>query len=477
MPADRPNILIVYTDQQRYDTLGINGNDRIKTPRLDAWGRKAVHFTRGYVNSPVCLPSRVSMMTGRYARAHRSFTNNFYMLARERDLASHLRAHGYRTALVGKDHCFAHRKRDVFDHVLEAGHLKFPEPRDEVEVQINTSREGTVKLPFADDPVPGDEGMTARLCRAADRWIGQADTEQPWFMWLSIPDPHPPFMVGAPYNTMYDETPIDPPAWTEDEMRNKPDRQRFVVEWDRYGKEYAGDRIDKLRRIYWGMVSCIDTHVGKLLDALESRGLDDNTIVIFTSDHGDYMGDHRMIRKGPHVYEALTHVPLMIRWGDRFKPRSTDAFMSNVDLFPTLCDLAGLPTPEQVQGVSLADFLQNEGDPPRDAAFFEHGKPGQPLRQDTITETEYATLRDQDMHHLCPPVYTGRTRGIRTDRWKYIHNVGDVDELYDLDNDPNELANLADEPQYNDVLHEHRRRLLEWALETEDPMQADSAAV
>ena len=415
------------------------------------------------------------MLTGRYCRAHRSFTNGFAMLPREADLPSHLRSHGYRTAIIGKDHCFGERVPDVFDHVRLAGHCNFAEPLDDVERAIGESRKGTMQVPFADDPVPGDDGITARLCRDAVDYVMQADRDMPWSMWLSIPDPHPPYMVGAPYDTMYADTPIPPPAWTDGEMQSKPYRQQLVVEWDRYGAEYSGDRIDTLRRIYWGMVSCIDTHVGRLLAALEAQNLDDDTIVIFTSDHGDYMGDHRMIRKGPHVYEALTHVPLIVRWGDRFEARSTDALMSNVDFYPTLCDLIGIDTPAPVQGVSQAEFLLGRADPPRDAVFFEHGSPGMPLTPGSVSAEELAAIRDNPGgHHLCPPIYRGRTRGIRTDRWKYVCNVGDVDELYDLANDPNELVNLVDDPAAQSALHDHRTRLLEWSLATEDPLQAEA---
>jgi len=475
MSNRKPNILIIYTDQQRYDTLGAAGNERIRTPNLDAWSERSVRFTRGYVNSPICLPSRVSMMTGRYCRAHRSFTNGFCLLPRETDMPSHLRRHGYRTAIVGKDHCFGdHRIHEVFDHVRLASHLYMIPDEDEVEQRIRESRAGTMQMPFADDPIPGDDGITARLCRHAAEYVQEADNDRPWFMWLSIPDPHPPYMVGEPYDQMYADTPIPPPAWKRDEMANKPYRQQLVVQWDRYAAEYDGDRIDKLRRIYWGMVSCIDTHVGRVLAALEQQGIDDETIVIFTSDHGDYMGDHHMIRKGPHVYEALTHVPLILRWGDRFKVRSTDAFMSNVDFLPTLCDLVDIPTPEHVQGISQAAFLLDQQPAPRSAVFFEHGSPGMPLTPISADEAELTAIRDNaGGHHLCPPIYQGRTRGVRTERWKYVCNVGDVDELYDLETDPNELDNLieAGDPITRNALDEHRQLLLNWSLETEDSMQ------
>jgi arylsulfatase A-like enzyme len=258
-------------------------------------------------------------------------------------------------------------------------------------------------------------------------------------------------------------------------MANKPYRQKAVVEWDRYGKEYPGDEILKLRRIYWGMVSYIDTEAGKLFDHLQARKLEEDTIVIFTTDHGDYMGDHRMIRKGPHVYEALVHVPLLMRWAGHFAARSTPAMVSNIDILPTLLDLAGLPIPDRIQGRSFGPVLRGESELHRECVFFEHGIPGNPLRPGDLSPEQARKLEASTGHHLCDDVMRGPTKGVRSERWKYCITPGDVDELYDLEADPHELKNLAADPRHSDVVREHRQRLLEWLIETEDEYPRDAS--
>ncbi len=267
---------------------------------------------------------------------------------------------------------------------------------------------------------------------------------------------------------MYDDVKLPPPVWAPGEMANKPYRQQLIVEWDRFTSDYPGDTRDRMRRIYWGMINCIDTHMGRLLERLRQRGLEEDTIIVFTSDHGDYMGDHRMIRKGPHVYEAMAHVPLIVRWGERFPARATKALAANIDLMPTLCELAGVPVPPRVQGVSQAKVLLGQAESVREMVFLEHGEEGMPLLPGSLTPEAYEKLRGDQGHHLCDQITRGRCKGVRTERWKYIYNYGDVDELYDLDNDPNELRNLAGDSRYAGVVHEHRDHLLRWEVETED---------
>jgi arylsulfatase A-like enzyme len=472
-----PNVILVYTDQQRYDTLGIDGNELIETPNLDAFGRSAVHFHNGYVNSPICLPSRVSLFTGRYCQTHRSYHNGAFMSGRERDMATVFRGHGYNTALIGKDHCFGtwseNRLPEFFDYVYAGHHLGVSDASAAVQERLEEVRQGTMQVPMAENPLDPEEDVTGLLFADARQYVERrAQEENPFFLWLSIPDPHPPYMCCEPYASMYEGVSLPSPAWREGEMHNKPYRQQLVVEWNRYDRDYPGDEIDRVRRLYWGMVSYIDDEFGRLMQTLEEAGLDEDTIVVFTSDHGDYMGDHRMIRKGPHLYESLVHVPLMVRWGGRFPARSTDALAGNVDLFPTLSDLCGFDPPEGVQGVNQAPVLRGEADAIRSALFFEHGNPGRPVQPGDLSEEKYAELEEDTGHHLCTAISRGRSRGVRWGHWKFIYNHGDVDELYDLAEDPDELHNLADRSGHREIVREGRDRLLQWEVETEDPVAA-----
>lgn len=471
MPQDRrPNILLIYTDQHRYDALGCSGNPLIRTPNIDRMAGEGVNISRGYVTTPICLPSRVGLFTGRYNHTNLSYTNDRFMSDREIDLPALLRANGYHTALIGKDHCFgATRIARIFDHAQLATHTELCAGDEETQRKVREARDGTMQLPFAEDPIPPEMNITGTLGRWTREYVAErAAADEPFFCWLSIPDPHPPYMVCEPYASMYDDVDVPLPAWTEGETDTKPFRQQKVVEWDRYGREYPGEDIRRLIRIYWGMVSCIDDEVGRILQTLDEQGIAEDTIVLFTADHGDYMGDHRMIRKGPHLYEALTHVPLICRWPGRFRARQTDAMATNIDIYPTLCELAGVEAPDVVQGESFAPLLRGETEVHRDRVFLEHGGPGAPLRPADVTEELEAELAEDTGHHLCPTIYRGRVKGVRTDRWKYCYTPGDVDELYDLQADPRELTNVAGDPSLAEIVADHRRMLLEWLIDSED---------
>lgn len=468
MPTDRPNIILVYTDQQRYDTLGSSGNKLIRTPNLDRMADEGVCFSRGYVTCPICVPSRVSLWTGRYSHANLSFNNSRLLHEHETDFASLFREHGYTTALIGKNHCYPEpRVTQAFDYVREAHHGGWQAPQTEAEKRNRETRQGKMQLPWAEDPVPAEENVTAQIFRAGMEYV-QAEHDKPYLLWLSIPDPHPPYMVAEPYASMYNDTTLPPPAWREGETANKPYRQQLIVDWDRYGKEYPDAEIDRLRRLYWGMVSCIDDHVGRLLELLRESGQAATTLVLFTSDHGDYMGDHRMIRKGVNLYEALVHVPF-IAWGKGCTPRRTAAMVNNLDILPTVAELAGVPVPEAVQGRSFAPVLRGEADAHREHIFLEHGDPGQPLQPGDLSKAEYEELASNTGHHLCETISRGRVKAVRTERYKYSFTPGEVDELYDLEADPEELTNLAADPEYATVVRECRDALLAWAIETEDP--------
>jgi arylsulfatase A-like enzyme len=426
----RPNLVLIYTDQQRYDTLGSSGNTLVRTPHLDRMADEGVCFSRGYVTCPICVPSRVALWTGRENHTNLSFNNSRLLRAQECDFATQFRAHGYATALIGKNHCYpAPRLEQAFASVREAHHGGWCEPRTDAERRNRQARDGKMQVPLAADPAPAGENVTAQIFREAMAYLRNPPA-QPYLLWLSIPDPHPPYMVSEPYASMYRDTVLPPPAWSEAEMRDKPYRQQLIVEWDRYEREYPGTRIDDLRRTYWGMVSCIDDHVGRLLDELRTSGQADHTLVLFTSDHGDYMGDHRMIRKGVNLYEALVHVPY-IAWGCGCRARRTAAMVNNLDVLPTFAEFAGVPVPAVVQGRSFAAVLRGDRDTHREMVFLEHGDPGRPLRPGDLSSDAYARLASDSGHHLCREISRGRTKGARTDRYKYCFTPGDVDELYD----------------------------------------------
>jgi arylsulfatase A-like enzyme len=472
MTIQRPNILVIYTDQQRFDTLGANGNHLIQTPNLDRLAAEGMNFTRAYTTCPICVPSRVGFFTGRYAHANHSWSNQHLMAEDEVDLVSSLKERGYTTALIGKNHCFpASRLPQTFDTVEQAGHLGFHHPRTEAQRRVNEMRASQMYAPVAEVPLTPEEDITGHLFRRARAYLAQT-RDNPFFLWLSIPDPHPPYMVCEPYASMYDDVDLPLPVWREGEMANKPYRQQCVVAWDALGRDYPTEEDQRrLKAIYWGMVSYIDTEVGGLMAALREQDLEEETIVVFTTDHGDYMGNHRMIRKGPHLYEDLTHIPQMIAWQGHIDPGVTGALTANIDVMPTLLDLAGVPLPDgppALHGRSFKPLLLGESAAHREHVFMEHGEPGPVITPETFSAETYRELGATTRHHLAPEIRRGRVKGVRGDQWKFCTTPGDVDELYDLMQDPHELRNLADDPAYADVVCKLRHYLCDWLIETED---------
>ncbi len=474
---DRPNIILVYTDQQRYDTIGVNGNSWIRTPNIDQMAEEGAHFTNSFVSCPLCMPARVAMFTGRYSHANMSINNHLPMAHREVSLLSTLKQVGYETALIGKNHCFDNQRlHDSFDYVKETTHLGFRNPGTDEEKRIGDVRTGTMQRPFAPDPVPAESNLSALLFRDAIRYAQVDRGQRPYFLWLSVPDPHPPYMVCEPYASMYRETNVPLPEFPANEMADKPYRQQLVRGWNRYGIDYPDNTIATLIRTYAGMVSYIDDQMGLLLQRLGDSGDLDNTIVIFTSDHGDYMGDHGLIRKGPQIYDCLTHVPLVIYGPQYFSPRRSGAMISQVDLLPTLLDLAGLQLPYGVHGRSFLPVLQGTNDEHREFVFMEHGEPGEPLHALDELDREYSVrLAESRGHHLAPEICRGKTRGIRTRNWKYVYNFRDTDELYDIAHDPAEHHNLIHMSKHRAITDHLRGKLVDTLVSSENDFPMLSA--
>jgi arylsulfatase A-like enzyme len=226
-----------------------------------------------------------------------------------------------------------------------------------------------------------------------------------------------------------------------------------------------------MRRVYYGMISLIDAEIGRVLAFLNQRSTADDTLIIFTSDHGDYMGDHGLYTKSPALYDCLVRVPLIVRWpGHVDADRRDRRFASHIDFMPTFAAAAGIPCPAQAQGIDLLPFLQDAGagGEIRPAAFSEYGIPGTRydetrLVREGLADTRWTNPGDPRLPWEGNPVtLAGRLRMIRTHEWKYVEDQGDMGELYNLVNDPFELVNLCGQPQYAAVQQDLARRLRSW---------------
>jgi arylsulfatase A-like enzyme len=332
---------------------------------------------------------------------------------------------------------------------------------------------------LAEEPVPGGvSGDPARAkTDAALRFIDTCrdrDPDRPFFLWLSYVHPHTPYAVPEPYFSMYHNAPIPEPVVEPEGLRaaGKPFRQVYHQRNNDAILPFTPQQVMTMRQVYYGQISLLDAEVGRLLNHLDRRGLAENTLLVFTSDHGDYMGDHGLMTKSPSLYDCLVRVPLIVRWPGRVdENRQDDRFASHVDLLPTIAAAAGRPPPEQAQGVNLLPFLGDggTGDSIRPAAYSEYGLPGLPYTEERIAmSTGYDRMRFVNpLNDLLPwegnPVsLAGRIRMVRTHGWKYVEELEGTCELYDLVNDPHELTNLWDQPAYRDVQRELERRLHAW---------------
>ncbi|MBN2711394.1 MAG: sulfatase-like hydrolase/transferase [Planctomycetes bacterium] len=473
------NILLILTDQQRKDSLGSYGNTICKTPNLDRIAESGVRFNRNYVANPICMPNRACILTGQNLRNHGLWTNGL-LLDEFRTVANELSEQGYQTASFGKIHLQPFG--GDHDHPEAAVHWKDKSNAydwtgpyfgfEHVELTIShTSRiahygqwfrehGGTEEMGRLDTltgaPQSGTRPMPSELHDSAfvgDRVSAflkdERDRSKPFFCVASFPDPHHPFNPPEDAAKDYPHDNVTMPTGSAEDLASRPAHyaQHFRGEWHRKGmhdskhpeglsEEHTRERIAHT----YAMVDLIDRNVGKILDALESEGLRENTVVIFTSDHGELLGDHGLWFKGPFFYEGLISTPLIISAPGEVAPGVSENLSSAIDLVPTMCDLAGASAPYYADGISLAPHLR-----------------------DSKCETRKQALVE---YHNGYGAADSPSKVLITERWKYVQYANGDAELTDLQNDPEERVNLAGAGEYAPVVQEMKGRMLEEILAT-----------
>ncbi len=462
-----PNILLIYTDQQRYDTIGAMGNSHIQTSNLDRLVHEGVTFSHATTPSPVCMANRWSLHSGQWTTTHQCYSNHHAGVRPQTSIPKMLNNAGYVTGLVGKNHSFL--VEEDMDYWDESPSLN-DHPEWETWLAWVQSRNKDYPR-LAEVPVPisitGEQACTRSAIRFMDE---HEDSDKPFFLWLSYLYPHTPFEAPEPYFSMYENLP--PPHIEPDGLTNKPFRQQFHQHNNDAIIPFTDAQIALMRQVYYGMITMIDDEIGKLLDYLDEHNLADNTLLVFTSDHGDYQGDHGMVTKSPSMYDCLVRVPMIFRWsGHVDSGRVDDRFASHIDFLPTFAEVAGIDCPDQAQGVSLMPCLTDGGDGNsiRPFAISEYGVPDKPyseqrLNTEGLQDKLYANPGNAKLSWEGNPVsLAGRFRMIRTHDWKYIHYVdGEMCELYDLKNDPHELVNLWDKPEHREIQIEMASQLEAW---------------
>lgn len=481
-PARRPNIIFVMTDQQRWDCVGANGNTLIKTPNLDRLAARGANFTHAFVASPVCVPSRISFFTGRYAHSHRNRVNYAPLDRSEVLLQARLKDAGYRTASVGKLHYTPptpeEARRTGFDIVELHDSASFTDRwSDYVKWrQANDPKKNLGYHAVARDIAPGENPFRAALDAEftdtawaglrARHWLAElARGPQPFFLHVSFWKPHSPYEVAAPYDAMYDgvEVPI-PDTVSADAVQKLPLPLQKLALRNGTGPNFDRARLQWAYRSYYGTLTHVDHEIGRLLDALEATGQAANTLIVFASDHGDQLFEHGITDKNC-FFEPSVRVPFMFSLPGRIKSARYDQLIEAVDLLPTLFEFIGLPEPREVQGRSFAPLIADLG-----RAYDPH--------QEVFSENiipEVITGGRLDL-----PFEKGKGVGgirhpdakmVRTARWKYCYYPDGYAELYDVQADPYERTNLAGRAELHDVVDDLRTRLLNWLINSTETDQ------
>lgn len=460
-PSARPNVIVLYTDQQRYDALGAAGSEFMYTPNLDRLAARGALLERFYVQAPVCMPSRASMLSGRYPNATTVTTNGVPMPQDIRCIQHMLGDAGYFSGVIGKLHFQPHSARDHrephprygFDHLqvcdepgcyrdayrewvagqdpsqLDAVNCGLPPARAQWERMMGW--EGTVHPPepragFTPQVFEADDHLT-NACFVADRSVQflRERGDRPFFLFAGFYHPHSPLIPPQSCLDLYDlyEIPLPP---GEARMRH-PEEDRDLTD----------DELREIRRAYYAMVSDVDRGVGRILDELEERGLAEDTIVVFTSDHGDYMGDHGRFGKGTPGHDCIMRVPCIISYpGNVPAGARVGGFVEATDLVPTLLDYAGVVREPSLQGRSMRALLEGDETVARDSAYAEYARPG---------ACNWAM--------------------VRTEEWFYAHDALGGEALFDLAADPNELHNTSTDPGAAGALAEMRGLALHRSLQ------------
>ena len=466
---NKPNILFIITDQQRVDTIGAYGSTMGATPTIDRMAAEGCLFQNAYCNNPLCMPSRASILTGRYPSVNGVRTNGVTAHPDNLLLPELMAEAGYDTAAFGKMHYHPNSsdKADGYwpEHhkVVQAGtdltqpYLGFNTVRlglghSEILPGLHTRElkanhpeilelRGTKHALEAPDElllnahkiqtykpaIPTEHYATNWVANQTIEYLGQV--EGPFFAWCGFGDPHHPFNPPGEYWERFAPDDMPPPVRREGELDDKPPHFRAFYDGDYAGMDMDGfllgsekyltpDRVALVRSAYYGMVSLIDDAISRILTTLEARGLAENTILFFLSDHGELLGDHGLVLKGAFHYQPLINVPLIAYAPGLLQGgRVIDGPVGLMDLNPTLLELAGAPIPDGTQASSLISRLDGQTDRGFEHALIEH---------------------DLDTHDL-------RLRTMVTDRHRITHYAGEsYGELYDLAADPNEYENLWD---------------------------------
>ncbi|MCP3928029.1 MAG: sulfatase-like hydrolase/transferase [Bacteroidetes bacterium] len=438
----RPNILLIHADEHRMECIGAYKNKDIKTPHIDKLAEEGVLYNNSYCTLPVCTPSRYSLISGMYVHEHQAWTNRSTLKPDIESFPDVLKDAGYKTKAIGKMH-FAPTYLDVgFEEMILAeqdgpGRWDDDYHRDLMkndlvdaidledqrkEYRKNAPDEYWKSFGTAPTNLPDEFYSTDWIAKHALETIENWDESGNMLM-IGFIKPHHPFDPPKKWADMYDPDKLELlPGWTETSLPYDTEEHAGYFK----NTELNEDALRKSMSYYYGSISQIDFEVGRMIQVLKDKGLYDNTLIVYTSDHGDHIGYHHQILKGGYLYESIMKVPLIIKYPKSYDAGTeNDKLVSNIDLAPTILKSAGLKIPSSMSGHSL---------------------------NDNSFDREYVFAHN----------WLGAQAMARSKQYKLIQKREGKSLFFNLEADPNELTNLYDDPNYQDEIKLHKQAIVDW---------------
>ncbi|HBE01517.1 MAG TPA: hypothetical protein DC049_03445 [Spirochaetia bacterium] len=471
----QPNILLIIAEELRGDFLHYAGNRDSDTPFLDQLASRGVVFNNHYTVHSKCVPSRSALYNGRYCHNGGHRTLGIPLQAGEINLAEILKNNGYETALALKNHTVSDKISNLCFSSFLTQNEEEPDA-DAAGFTSNCRKEGDLK---ADNYLWGRLNIDEKQhtdykgTQQAIDYINKS-REKPFFLNINYKFTHPPYTIMEPYYSCIMKKDIS--LLPGNPGQDKPEFMKKLHELHRFSELTEHDRKEMLA-CYYGMIAFIDNRVKELYNALEKSGQLDNTIIIFTSDHGDFAGQYGLPEKWDTIFhDCLLHIPLTIHYPKNFNCRQINAFSENIDLLPTLLDILGLAHPYGIQGKSLLKCLRGETTEHKEYVFAEGGHEKELLElkiePDNTRKKIVGYLIKARLREIMPDSLR-KAKMIRTDKYKLVYRIKDKNEFYNLENDPQEMTNLYYSGKFKQQIAALEKMLLNHLIETEENLPFD----
>lgn len=480
----RPNVIIINPDQMRADSMHHMGMAASVTPNLDAIIEKdGVSFSNAFCQNPICTPSRCSFFSGLYPHVFGHRTISFMQYSHEPSLLKIMKENGYHVWMNDRNDFLPAQVPGIFSEYCDEFYIpqdleKLPEPVDPNHRgqpgddsyysffvgEVNTNEDGE----YFDSDASAVKALTER--------IRNGTGDKPLCAFLGLMVPHPEYLAEQPFFGEIDRSRLPERI----KLENPEEKSKMLAGLrEIYGiMDWPEERFDELRAVYLAMCMKADNYFGEIVKALKDAGIYENTLIIFLSDHGDYTGDYDVVEKAQNTFEdCITNVPLIIKppaWA-KVKPGINKSLTELIDMYATVLDYAGVSPPETHFGHSLKSVIAGDVTEHRDFVFCEGGRRLDEDHCNSAAAGADETAIYYPRFKMQSTDACSKGTMMRNHEYKYVYRMGERDELYDLKNDPKELHNLSDGPEYQSVILNMKERMLQWYQETCDivPKQPD----